>query len=171
MSANDYRMASPNKFFVAVDKTALTVWDVHASVPDRFPIDCRYFGHVLRNVDVLLGPRGLDFYVIWHLDSLPVRGRNVVVIMVGDERYQVPSYAGDVLAVFKTGAIKPFRPYAGEKPISSSNPSIKSARCETVFCASSGGSHRRSWISMSFRYRWDITNRSSCRFGRSRSAR
>jgi hypothetical protein len=114
-------MASPNKFFVASNKVVLTDWDVHACPPDGFPIDCRYFGNVLRNVDTLLGPRNLEFYLIWDLDSLPAGGRNVVVILVGDERYQIPSYASEVLAVFKTGALEPFRPYAGRK----ANPFLK----------------------------------------------
>jgi hypothetical protein len=107
-------MPSPVNTFYLVEKgSAPVAWNVHDDPPPAWPDDCRYFGAALREVDRRLGDRGLRFYMIWDLDLIPERGDDVVVLMVGDERYQVPRCAGQVLAVFKTGGLVPFRPYAG----------------------------------------------------------
>lgn len=105
-------LSTPNLFFIAHDKADVQPWDIHAPWTNTFQQLCDYHGKALRALDRLLGPQGLEVYMLWDLDHVPRTGRNVVVLLIGDERYQRPAYATDVLVVFKTGAILPFRPYA-----------------------------------------------------------
>jgi hypothetical protein len=100
-----------NRFFVIPrDSTSPVPWNVHAAPPRELPVDCSYFGAVLAGVDSALREAGLRFYLIWDLDCVPAVGSDVVVFLIGDERYQVPACAGQVLAVFRTGAQDLFMP-------------------------------------------------------------
>ncbi len=65
--------------------------------------DLRYSFGVAQALARLLGDRGLTFLLTWHLDRFDDRLRGAVVILIGDEMYQTPSYAPAVHAVFKTG--------------------------------------------------------------------
>lgn len=101
-----------NRFFLVPDKGRDVVeLDIHDPATD-VRNDCAYFYRGVVAADRLLGDRGLDFCVTWDLDWLPTVAPNVVVILLGDERYQVPSYLGRVLAVFKTGGVSAFSPYS-----------------------------------------------------------
>ena len=70
------------------------------------PSDIRYHGGVLSALDELLPDRGLTFLLTWHLDRFDDRFRDAVVLLIGDESYQTPTYAKHVRAVFKTGGVK-----------------------------------------------------------------
>jgi hypothetical protein len=101
-----------NRFFLVPDKGRDVVErDIHDPAAD-VRNDCAYFYRSVIAADRLLGDRGLDFYLTWDLDWLPTVAPNVVVFLLGDERYQVPSYLGRVLAVFKTGGVSSFSPYS-----------------------------------------------------------
>lgn len=108
-------MTGPNEYYVAIDKVRFTRWDLFSPTQHPYLEQCRYHAETLRELDTMLGPRGLKFCMIWHLDELPLRGEDVVVLLIGDERYQLPSYSRDVLAVFRTGAGAPFHPYRGTR--------------------------------------------------------
>jgi hypothetical protein len=101
-----------NRFFLVPDKgrnvVERSIHDPAAEVRN----DCAYFYRSVIAADRLLGDRGLVFYLTWDLDWIPEVGPNVVVLLLGDERYQVPSYLDRVLAVFKTGGVSSFRPYS-----------------------------------------------------------
>lgn len=68
--------------------------------------DSRYFVQILAELDRLLPDAGLTFVLTWHLDRFDARMKDSVVLLVGDEMYQTPSYINRVRAVFKTGGIR-----------------------------------------------------------------
>lgn len=102
-----------NRFFLVPDRSREEVVElsIHDPATD-LRNDCAYFYRSVIAADRLLGDQGLDFYVTWDLDWIPRVAPNVVVFLLGDERYQVPSYLGRVLAVFKTGGVSSFSPYS-----------------------------------------------------------
>lgn len=101
-----------NRFFLVPDKGRDVVErDIHHPAAD-VRNDCAYFYRSVIAADRLLGDRGLDFCLTWDLDWIPRVAPNVVVFLLGDERYQVPSYLDRVLAVFKTGGVSSFSPYS-----------------------------------------------------------
>jgi hypothetical protein len=57
-------------------------------------------------VDELLPDVGLTFVVTWNIDAFDESMKDAVVILVGDERHQIPSYYLRVRAIFKTGGIE-----------------------------------------------------------------
>jgi hypothetical protein len=65
--------------------------------------DLRYFYGLTLELDRGLPNGGITFLLTWNLDAFEERFRDAVVILVGDEKYQTPSYAGEVRAIFKTG--------------------------------------------------------------------
>lgn len=68
--------------------------------------DSRYFVRILIELDRLLPDAGLTFVLTWHLDRFDPCMNGAVVLLVGDEMYQTPSYVGRVRAVFKTGGLR-----------------------------------------------------------------
>jgi hypothetical protein len=101
---------SRNQFQCLPKGGVLTHWDVHAPPPPHFPSDCHYFGKVLAQVDQNPEISGLTFLMTWDIDTIPRAGEDIVVLLIGDERYQLPAYAADVRAVFKTGGGRQFIP-------------------------------------------------------------
>jgi hypothetical protein len=99
---------APNRFFI---------WTLGARVAAEFSppqafenaelTDVRYFAGIAAELDRLRPGRGITFLLTWHLDTFDERFRDAVVILVGDEKYQVPAYAGSVRAIFKTGGRTP----------------------------------------------------------------
>jgi hypothetical protein len=69
--------------------------------------DMSYFCRVLDQVDRALPLAGLTFLVTWNVDFFDARFEGAVVLLIGDERYQTPSFIGSVRAVFKTGGTRP----------------------------------------------------------------
>jgi hypothetical protein len=101
-----------NRFFLVPDKGRdVLERDIHDPAAD-VRNDCAYFFRSVIAADRLLGDRGLEFCLTWDLDWIPRVASNVVVFLLGDERYQVPSYLDRVLAVFKTGGVSSFSPYS-----------------------------------------------------------
>jgi hypothetical protein len=49
----------------------------------------------------------MTFVLTWHLDAFHEVMKDAVILLVGDERYQTPSYQRHVRAVFKTGGVRP----------------------------------------------------------------
>lgn len=91
------------------------IWEMHAEAPREFvpgdpdadggDADLRYFLGVAEELDRALGDQELTFLLTWHLDRFEDRFRDAVVLLINDEQYQLPSYAGLVQAIFKTGGI------------------------------------------------------------------
>jgi hypothetical protein len=120
----------PNRFFI-VPKPGNQVfaWDVHRPRPENFPLDCDYFGKVFAMVDEQFDGGNLDFLMTWSLDQAPKQGKNVVVFLIGDEMSQLPAYASQVKATFKTGGVKPFCPVnLLDRPIYSSLEILRETR-------------------------------------------
>lgn len=69
------------------------------------PTDVRYFVRILMHLDQLLPGAGLTFFLTWHLDSFHEAMEDAVVILVGDEYNQIPSYGSRVRVIFKTGGL------------------------------------------------------------------
>lgn len=95
-----------NRFFI---------WEMHADDPRAFDPhdpdathgddDLRYYVGVCAALDREAPDAGLTVLVSWHLDRFEERFRDAVVLLINDESYQLPSYAGQVRALFKTGGI------------------------------------------------------------------
>lgn len=71
------------------------------------PSDSTYFYRCLSAVDAATPHANLTFLVTWNLDRFDDRFDGAVVLLIGDEMYQVPSYAPRVKAIFKTGGLRP----------------------------------------------------------------
>ncbi len=69
--------------------------------------DHRYIFGVLAEADALLPDEGATFLVTWDVDAFDERFDGAVVFLIGDEKYQVPSYADRVRAIFRTGGTRP----------------------------------------------------------------
>src|SRR5690349_10585521 len=92
------------------------IWRLSEERPARFspheaaqtaePSDIRYHAGVLSALDDWSRDRGLTFLLTWHLDRFDDRFRDAVVLLIGDESYQTPSYAAHARAIFKTGGVK-----------------------------------------------------------------
>jgi len=81
-------------------------WEPPA-LPEGVKPDGVFFGEVLARLDGRLSQGGLTFYITQDVATLPRYGKDVVVILIGDEFTRVPEYAGRVLAIFKNLAIRP----------------------------------------------------------------
>jgi hypothetical protein len=73
--------------------------------------DFNYHGAVVREAVEILGDPDLHFVLTWDADSVPDRGQDVVVILLGDEWSSRPSYSSEVLAVFRSMCGQPFWPF------------------------------------------------------------
>lgn len=118
-----------NRFFI---------WGMHDTSPTEFTPsehagghpDQRYFLAVARELDRELAGDDLTILVTWHLDRFDERFRDSIVLLVNDEKYQVPSYAGQVKAVFKTGGTRrnPVRDHLRLPPAVASRMLLREAR-------------------------------------------
>jgi hypothetical protein len=82
-------------------------WAPPAVPPEVDLPDPVYFGEVLAEMDRRLDGPGLTVYMTHQLEELPSYGMDVVVIVFGDEFTRVPSYFGEVLAIFKNYPVRP----------------------------------------------------------------
>lgn len=88
-------------------------WDYEAGGADEIdphalrtagPVsDARYFAGVLAEIDRMLPDRDMRFLLTWNVDAFDERFRDAVVLLIGDEQYQRPSWSAQVRAIFKTG--------------------------------------------------------------------
>lgn len=94
----------------------LEPWDLSPDAPLRYP-DLRYFAHVMRELDALLPDAGLHVVATTDLvGPLPVSGRDVVVLCLGDEFAVPPHYAHEVGLVAKTTGGRRRRPFVALWP-------------------------------------------------------
>jgi len=75
--------------------------------PDLPATDLQYFVRILQHLDKLLPDAGMTFVLTWHLDAFHEVMKDAVILLVGDEQYQTPSYQRRVRAIFKTGGVTP----------------------------------------------------------------
>ena len=93
-----------NRFFLWLYCDASPVQIALEDLPPGLPAtDVRYFVGVLQRLERILPGEGLTFVLTWHLDAFQEAMEDAVLIIVGDERYQTPSYQRRVRAIFKTG--------------------------------------------------------------------
>lgn len=101
------RAPMPNRFYI---------WELGADQPREFrpgsedaargDADLRYFLGVAAEIDRQAPDRDLLVLLTWHLDRFEDRFEGAVVLLINDEQYQLPSYAGRVRAIFKTGGVR-----------------------------------------------------------------
>jgi hypothetical protein len=97
----------PNRFFIwRLLDDAPRELDIGCEANTSEPSDIRYHCGILKALDGALGDRGLTFLLTWHLDRFDERFNDAVVLLIGDEMYQTPSYAWKVRAIFKTGGTR-----------------------------------------------------------------
>ncbi len=98
----------PNRFFLWLYSYASPVQlDLGNLPPDLPATDVRYFLRILQHLDQLLPGAGTTFVLTWHMDAFHEVMKGAVIILVGDERYQTPSYQSHVRSIFKTGGVRP----------------------------------------------------------------
>jgi hypothetical protein len=113
-----------------------------------FPTDFGHFAAALSFVDRHVN--NLRFVLTRDIDRVPHEGSDVVVILKGDERYQLPAYAHRVLAVFKTGGTSQFFPKVlGQGPLPFSL--LESARIARNGLLNAGRRVRRGFVGGSWR--------------------
>jgi hypothetical protein len=88
----------------------LTSWDPHDLSDLPLP-DCAYLGGVLRAFERHWTGTPLTFYVTYDTSALPSYGENVVVVLLNDEWFRTPVYAGQVLAVLRNLPARPWFPW------------------------------------------------------------
>ena len=96
-----------NRFYIwRVADPEPTRFDPAALLQDEGHGDVRYFAGVARELDERLAGRGLSFLLTWHIDAFDPGLTDAVVLLIGDEKYQTPSYAPSLRAIFKTGGTR-----------------------------------------------------------------
>jgi hypothetical protein len=101
-----------NRFFrwrgVEANPTQIVPRELLGQLP---PTDVRYFVRVLQHLDEKLPGAGLTFFLTWHLDAFHEAMQDAVVILLGDENNQMPSFQAKVRAIFKVAGLRrvPFR--------------------------------------------------------------
>jgi hypothetical protein len=73
---------------------------------DLPPNDVRYYLGILQHVDALLPEAGRTFVLTWHLDAFHEVMKDAIVLLIGDEYQQIPSYQRRVRAIFKNGGVR-----------------------------------------------------------------
>lgn len=75
---------------------------------DRLPpSDSRYFVRILQHVDEFLPRAGMNFILTWPVDAFHPVMEGAIVLLVGEEQYQIPWYRHRVRAIFKAGGLRP----------------------------------------------------------------
>jgi hypothetical protein len=98
------RTAASNRFFRWPAEAAAPVeFDPASRAADGETTDLRFFHGLALELSRAFPDGGVTFLLTWHLDAFDERFRDAVVVLIGDEKYQVPDYAPAVRAVFKTG--------------------------------------------------------------------
>lgn len=103
-------MPAANRYSTWFDGV-LDDWKIGTDGPFPYP-DLKYFAHVFREVDTLCPDAGLHVVATTEITGpVPVAGRHVVALCLGDELGRVPDYAADVRLVAKTMGGGRRRPY------------------------------------------------------------
>ena len=102
-----YTRGMQNRFFLWLYSHAEPVLLDWEDLPSGLPAtDLRYFLRILQHLDRLLPGAGMTFVLTWHLDAYHAVMQDAVILLIGDEQHQTPSYQGRVRAVFKTGGVR-----------------------------------------------------------------
>lgn len=107
-----------NQYYIYIKKGQKPIpWDIYQTNPPvKFGLAdyvCKVFQAIEENSTL----SGLVFYVTWDaMDEIPSYGKNVVVLIIGDEWYRIPKYFHKVKAVFKC---------IGTRPILGCNPLLQ----------------------------------------------
>lgn len=108
MNQTNILNSKANQFFIYIDKQ-LIPWDIHSPNQDNrgFVV---YFSQVLQAVDKILSNQNLTFYVTsTEMKELPSYGKNIFVLIFGDEHYRIPIYVDKVGGIFKCYGIHQIR--------------------------------------------------------------
>lgn len=102
-----YTLNMHNRFFLWLYSYATPVQlDLGNLPPDLPATDLRYFVRILQHLDQLLPGAGMTFVLTWHLDAFHEVMKDAVVLLMGDEMHQTPSYQRRVKAIFKTCGLR-----------------------------------------------------------------
>lgn len=93
----------------------LTRWDPHDPADLPLP-DCAYLGRVFGAFERHWQGPSLTFYVTYDTSTLPSYGENVVAVLLNDEWFRTPVYAGQVLAVLRNLPHRPWFPWESLAP-------------------------------------------------------
>lgn len=96
-----------NRFFLWLYNYATPVELDLGNLPPDLPLnDVRYYLGILQHVNALLPGEGLTFVLTWHLDAYHEVMDDAIVLLIGDEYQQFPSFQRRVRAVFKNGGLR-----------------------------------------------------------------
>lgn len=99
-----------SRYFVDSPGTHLREW-FPPQWDESLPLDCRYFGKTLAEMDRQLPEDSLQpplhVYLTYDPHALPEYGDRVVALLLSDEVGLIPRYARHVRAVFKTHRMRP----------------------------------------------------------------
>jgi hypothetical protein len=96
----------PRYFLDLPEDSSPRPWDPHAGARPERP-DTRYFAAVFQEMERLLHDREIDVYLTWSSERLPAYGSRVVAVVLEDDGGRIPSYLGQVRAVFKCYGTSP----------------------------------------------------------------
>jgi hypothetical protein len=97
-----------NRFFIWLNADVHPVEIVPKDYLPQLPVtDYRYFVRILQYLDELLPDAGLTFVLTWHVDDFHEVMEDAVILMRGDEQYQIPWYHNRVRAMFKVLGLRP----------------------------------------------------------------
>lgn len=105
-----------NLYFVCDNNsTRCTPWDPydHDSTPITGFIEADYLADAFRELEKAAVVCDQIFYITWDTDRIPTSGRNVIVVLLGDEWCRRPRYIGNVRAVFRQYGTRPTLVLAG----------------------------------------------------------
>jgi hypothetical protein len=108
--------SNQNQYYLLLKGQEPVLWDIYDTTPrpepDLFWTHSNYCAKLLQSVEKKLAIRDLIFYITFdQIRELPSYGKNIVVIMTGDEGCTIPMYAHKVLAIFKPYGSRPFLGY------------------------------------------------------------
>ncbi len=98
-----------HEHYVCFDDGA-RAWDPYSSAEPPLA-DCSYFGGVLRELERDWEHGPLTVYMTKDTESLPSYGENVIVILLNEEWFRTPAYAGHVLGTLRTLPGRPWFPW------------------------------------------------------------
>ncbi|HYW19881.1 MAG TPA: glycosyltransferase family 1 protein [Nodularia sp. (in: cyanobacteria)] len=98
-----------NQYYIYMKRGEKPIpWNIYDINPPINFGSATYFTKVLQTIENSFQVRNLVFYITWdQIDELPSYGKNVVVLVIGDEWYRIPKYAHKVRAVFKCIGTRP----------------------------------------------------------------
>jgi hypothetical protein len=111
-------MSYLNQYYIYTRQNQQPIpWNIYDAYPPSEIGLAAYVSKILQAMEKHLHVSGLVFYITWdQIDELPSYGKNVVVIILGDEWYRIPKYPHKVGAIFKC---------IGTHPILGCNPFLK----------------------------------------------